>query len=101
MNPGERVASPRSITFASLGIATLLPTSKILSPCTTTTPFITRDFDLPSNIRAAFSATTAADGPGAGVWAKQPTVPTKPTRAKNNRNPYREEGEGVDIMPRL
>jgi hypothetical protein len=62
---------------------------------------MTSDFDLPSNIRAAFSAMTAADGPGTGVWAKQPIVSTKPTRVKNNRNPYREEAEGIDIMRRL
>jgi hypothetical protein len=58
---------------------------------------MTSDFDLPSNIRAAFSAMTA----GAGDWATQTIVSTKPTRVKNNRNPYREEAEGIDIMRRL
>src|SRR6266487_2680053 len=58
MNPGDNVASPRSITCAPAGTGKLLPESTILSPCTMTTPFVMSAFDLPSNRRAAFSAMT-------------------------------------------
>src|SRR5215472_8174594 len=56
MNPGDKVASPRSITRAPEGNGKLLPASTILSPCTMITPFCTSVFDLPSNNRAAFRA---------------------------------------------
>src|SRR4051812_2637688 len=61
MNPGESVASPRSMTWAPCGIVRLLPASMILSPWTMTTPFVTSAFDLPSNRRAAFRARTGPE----------------------------------------
>src|SRR5437764_1930126 len=59
MNPGERVASPRSMTCAPCGMAMPLPASTILSPSTTTTALVISALPLPSNIRAAFRAIVA------------------------------------------
>src|SRR4051812_7724632 len=59
MKPGERVASPSSMTCAPSGIGRLLPASVIVVPCTMTTALVRSAFDLPSNIRAALRAIVA------------------------------------------
>src|SRR3954464_7498027 len=59
MNPGDNVASPRSMTWAPCGIGRLVPASTILSPWTMTTAFERSAFDLPSNMRAALRAIVA------------------------------------------
>src|SRR5439155_6715534 len=55
MNPGSSVASPRSITSASVGRLALDPVPAILPSVTTTTPGLTSELLLPSNSLAAFS----------------------------------------------
>src|SRR6266478_7525881 len=55
MNPGSSVASPRSITSASVGMLALDPVPAILPSVTTTTPGVTSELLLPSNSLAAFS----------------------------------------------
>src|SRR5436305_10404952 len=59
MNPGDRVASPRSMIWAPCGIGRLLPASTILSPSMMTTPFVTSAFDFPAKRRAALRAMVA------------------------------------------
>src|SRR6059058_1111217 len=69
MNPGERVASPRSMICAISGMATFSPAAVMTLPSTTTTPFDTSVLDLPSNRRAAFKAMTEG-----GVSANEPLM---------------------------
>src|ERR1043166_8989787 len=54
MKPGRSVTSPRSITSAPAGTATLMPA--ILLPVTTIVPLRMTSFEVPSNSRAAFRA---------------------------------------------
>ena len=67
MNPGSRVASPRSMTSALAGISASLPTARILLPDTTTTPCSDSLPDTESNRCAAFS--TMGRGAAAGASA--------------------------------
>src|SRR5256885_1471388 len=55
MNPGNNVASPKSITSAPAGSSTFAPTAVILPSVTTTIPGFTTASLFPSNSRAAFS----------------------------------------------
>src|SRR5688572_31797587 len=59
MNPGRRVASPRSTTRAPAGTCRLEPTALIFPPSTITTASRIVESPLPENSRAALSATTS------------------------------------------
>ncbi len=78
MNPGESVASPRSITCAPLGIGRLLPASVMVLPWTMTTPFVTSAFALPSKSRAAFRTVTLFGASAAKAMVSDRTRKAQP-----------------------
>src|SRR5712692_10170543 len=75
MNPGRRVASPRSTTVAPAGTGRPEPTSLIFVPSITTTALARVRSERPSNIRAALTTVVAAGvGTGAAGWAAAVTA---------------------------
>src|SRR5579883_456737 len=74
INPGDRVAAPKSSVREPAGMGASLPTARMVEPLTTTTPgvIILR----PSNIRAAFSTTGCASAGNAAATTR--TVRSKP-----------------------
>src|SRR5260370_10485188 len=62
MNPGNSVASPRSIPSAPVGIAALVPAATIFPSLITTTPGFTNALLFPSKSRAAFSTIVLSMG---------------------------------------